>query len=500
VAGMATEYFRRLDPQDLADRTPEDLLGALLSHLQLGETRKPGQAKVRIFSPTLAEDGWWSRHSVIQVVNDDMPFLVDSTTLEINRQNLTQHLIVHPIFPVQRDATGRLAAIGSPADGPQGARESWMYIEIDRLMDAEQRDTLLAGIERALADVRSAVEDWKPMLARLQEAIAELERAPSVVPKAAVEESRAFLQWLADDHLTLLGYRQHDLVQEKSGVALRLVPGSGLGLLRETEQEQLSASFSALPSQARALAREPLPVLVVTKSNTRSTVHRAGYTDYIGVKRYGPGGEVIGEHRFIGMFTSTAYSSRVAETPLLRGKVEAIAKRAGLPPGGHLAKALHHILETYPRDDLFQIPDDDLYETALGVLALGQRQRLRLFVWRDPFERFVSCMVYVPREAFSTELRMKFQRILLDAFKGSYVDFDVMLTNQVLARIHFTVRTTPDRIPAYDAKEIERQLAAVARRWDDELRDSLVDADGEAAGLALRQRVSCRLPRPIRGA
>ena len=186
--------------------------------------------------------------------------------------------------------------------------------------------------------------------------------------------------------------------------------GSGLGLLRETAQEPHSASFAALPREARALAGAPLPVLVVTKSNTRSTVHRAGYTDYIGVKRYNDRGEVIGEHRFIGLFTSTAYSARVSETPLLRGKVEAIASRAGLPPGGHLAKALDHILETYPRDDLFQIPDEDLYETALGILALGERQRLRLFVWRDPFDRFVSCLVYVPREAYSTDLRVKFQQ------------------------------------------------------------------------------------------
>jgi glutamate dehydrogenase len=498
VEALAREYFGQLDPQDLAERTPEDLLGALLSHLRLGETREPGRPKVRIFSPTAGEDGWWSRHSVIQIVNDDMPFLVDSTTLEINRQGSTLHLIVHPIYAVERETNGRLKWIGPRAQAPQAARESWMHIEIDRLMDTEQRDALAAGIERVLADVRSAVQDWKPMLARLHDAIAELDRAPHALPKESAEESRAFLQWLADDHLTLLGYRQHDLVTEKGEPALRLVKGSGLGLLRETAQEQLSASFAALPPQARALARAPLPVLVVTKSNTRSTVHRAGYTDYIGVKRYNASGEVIGEHRFIGLFTSTAYSARVSETPLLRGKVEAIAKRAGLPPGGHLAKALQHILETFPRDALFQLSDDDLYDTALGILALGQRQRLRLFVWRDPFDRFVSCLVYAPREAFSTELRIKFQHILLDVFNGSYVDFDVMLSELSLARIHFTVRTTPGEVPAFEPRDIERRLAAVARRWEDELRDTLVEAEGEAAGLALLKRWGSAFPADYR--
>ncbi|MBC7603178.1 MAG: NAD-glutamate dehydrogenase, partial [Ramlibacter sp.] len=231
-----------------------------------------------------------------------------------------------------------------------------------------------------------------------------------------------------------------------------------------------------------------------TKSNTRSTVHRAGYTDYVGVKRYNAQGEVIGGHRFIGLFTSTAYSARVAETPLLRGKVGAIERRAGLPPGGHLAKALDHVLETYPRDDLFQIPDEDLYETALGIVALGERQRLRLFVWRDPFDRFVSCLVYVPREAFSTDLRLKFQRILVEVFNGSHSDFDVLLSDTQLARLHITVRTTPGQVPAFDRKDIERRLSVVARRWDDELRDALVEAVGEAVGLAQFKRWGSTFP------
>jgi len=499
VEAFAPEYFSRLDPEDLAERTPEDLLGALLSHLQLGEVRAAGRATLRIFSPTPGEDGWWSRHSVIQVINDDMPFLVDSTSLEINRQGLTLHLIAHPIYAVRRDANGQLEWIGAPHLAlPGSARESWMHIEIDRLLDAEQRQALAAGIERVLADVRAAVSDWKAMLARLHDAIEELRRTPTTVPHANVAESRAFLQWLADDHLTLLGYRQHDLVDEQGEAALQLVPGSGLGVLRETAEEKLSASFAALPPQARAMARAPLPVLVVTKANTRSTVHRSGYTDYIGVKRYNERGEVIGEHRFIGLFTSTAYSARVSETPLLRGKVEAIAQRAGLPPGGHLAKALDHILETYPRDDLFQIPDDDLYDTALGIVSVGERQRLRLFMWRDPFDRFISCLVYVPREAYSTDLRVKFQRILMAAFDGTSAEFDVMLSEAMLARIHFRVRTKPGQIPSFERKDLERKLAATARRWDDELRDALVSAQGEGDGLALFKQWSAAFPADYR--
>jgi glutamate dehydrogenase len=488
VEAFAREYFRQLDAEDLTDRSPDDLSGAVLSHWQFGTTREKGRPKVRVLSPTVTEQGWASRHSVIEIVNDDMPFLVDSTSAEVVRQGLTLHLIVHPIFAVQRDSAGALTSISPRAEAPNAPHESWMHIEVDRLVDQQQRAALVSGIERVLADVRAAVEDWKPMVARLQEAIAELDQAPASLPPAQVAESRAFLQWLAKDHLTLLGYRRHDLVNESGEDTLRLVPGSGLGVLRETEQEKTSVSFSALPAQARALAHAATPIIVVTKANTRSTVHRPGYTDYIGVKRYDARGAVIGEHRFLGLFTSTAYAARVAETPLLRGKVEAIAQRAGLAPGGHLAKALQHILETYPRDELFQISDDELYETALGILALGERHRLRLFIRRDPFDRFVACLVYVPREAYSTELRVKFQRILLQAFNGASADFNVQLGDTALARIHFLVRTTPGQLPPYDRRDVEGKLAAAARRWDDQLRDALIEAEGEGRGSELYKR------------
>lgn len=498
IASFAHEYFRQVDIEDLTERTADDLLGALLSHWQFGAQRASGEPKVRVLSPSTGEDGWGSRHSVVEIVNDDMPFLVDSVTMEISRHGLGLHLIIHPIYAVERDAKGVLKAIHPRSEAPERPRESWMYIEVDRIVDPAQRASLAAGIERVLADVRAAVADWQPMLQRMNEAIDELARTPKSVPSAEVAESCAFLQWLADDHFTLLGYRRHDLVAEGGDVALRPVPGTGLGVLAAEKPEAVSASFAALPVAARAQARAPLPLLVVTKANTRSTVHRDGYTDYVGVKRYDEQGQVIGEHRFIGLFTSTAYAARVDETPLLRVKVGAVAQRAGLAPGGHLAKALQHTLETYPRDDLFQIPEDDLYDTAMGVLALGERHRLRLFTWRDPFERFVSCLIFMPRESYSTDLRLKFQRILVQALAASSIEFDVLLSGTKLARVHFTVRVAPGQLPAFDRKDIERKLATAARRWEDDLREALVDSEGEAAGLALDRRWSAAFPLSFR--
>ncbi len=498
---FARGYFHNVDTDDLRARASEDVVGALLSCWQFAAQRDAGTAKLRVLSPSLAEHGWVSRHSVIEIINDDMPFLVDTTTMLVNRQGLTLYLIVHPVLRVRRDAQGQLLEVlakGADKAGGQWVRESWMHVEVDRLIDPQQRAELIEGLHSVLADARVVVQDWKAMLARLREAIAELGAVPASLPAAEVAEGREFLQWLADDHLTLLGYRKQDLVSDNGEALLRMVPGSGLGVLRETAQEKISASFAAVPAQARAMARSPTPVLVVTRANTRSTVHRPGYTDYVGVKRYDAAGQVIGEHRFVGLFTSTAYSASVSQIPLLRGKVRAVIERAGLPPGGHLAKALEHILATYPRDDLFQIGEDDLQHTALGILAAGERQRLRLFVWRDPYERFLSCLIYVPREAYSTELRVKFQDILMAAFDGTHADFEVALGNAILARVHLTIRTAPGKVPDFDVKALEASLTEASRRWDDRLRDALVDEVGEARGMELFKRWGAAFPQVYR--
>jgi glutamate dehydrogenase len=491
VEAFVRAYYREVDGEDLAERSTPDLYGAALSHWNFARRREPGRPRVRVFNPSVQEHGWQSTHTIIEIVNDDMPFLVDSVTMEVNRQGLTLHLIVHPIIRVNR-ADGTLMGV-LPDDSPAGARESFMHIEVDRMSDPARMESLAADLARVLEDVRVSVEDWKKMIAKVREIVADLDRRPPPVGQMELAEARAFLEWLADNHFTFLGYRAHDLVVKDGDDALAVVPGSGLGILREQPGEALATSFSQLPPQVRAYARVK-DLLIVTKSNSRSTVHRPGYLDYVGIKRYDDRGEVAGEHRFLGLYTHMAYHVRPAEIPLLRRKVAIVQSKAGLAPGGHSWKALENIIDTYPRDELFQIGETELAETAMGILHLGDRQRFRLFVRRDQFERFVTCLIYAPRENYDTELRKKWQAILMQAFNGQSSEFDVFLSEAVLARIMITVRTTPGQIPQFDVRELEARLVAAARRWEDDLRAALAAAAGEARGNELYRMFGAAFP------
>ena len=496
VEEFTARYFREVDAGDLAEREPADLYGAALSHWNFARKREPGHARIRVFNPTLEEHGWQSTHTVIEIVNDDMPFLVDSVTMEVNRHGLMLHLLIHPIATVERGPDGVLAAL--LPDGSKGARrESFIHVEVDRITESDRMAVLAGDIARVLDDVRAAVNDWKAMQDRVRAIVAEVQKRPPPLPADELGEGEAFLRWLADNHFTFLGYRCHELAIVNGEDVLKIVPESSLGILRESQSKEVAASFAALPPEVRAYARRP-ELLVVTKSTSRSTVHRPGFLDYIAVKRFSDGGDVVGEDRFLGLFTSTAYSASPGEIPLLRRKVANVVKRAGLPAGGHAGKALLNILDTYPRDELFQTNDEDLLHTSKAILHLEDRQRLRLFVRRDAFERFLSCLIYAPRENYTTELRQKWQLILTQAFNGTSSEFNVHLSESALARVMITVRTTPGQIPAYDVRALELQLVTAARRWEDDLKDALIDALGEARGNELFRQFGAAFPAAYR--
>ncbi|MEO8279049.1 MAG: NAD-glutamate dehydrogenase [Ideonella sp.] len=488
VAEFARQYYGQVAPEDLVERSLTDLYGAALSHWHFARTFAGGAPKLRVYNPRLEEHGWQSTHTVIEIVNDDMPFLVDSITMEVNRLGLTLHLISHPVMRIRRDGEHRMIGIAPRPDEPEGRLESFIHVEVDRRTDQARLTELHDGLMRILGDVRSAVEDWKPMRQTVIDTVAQLKQRPPPVKAEDLAEDLEFLQWLADDNFTLLGQRDYDLVDEGQGDSLRVMPGSGLGILRAAEAAAPpSASFAALPAEVRAQARD-IRVLLLTKSNARATVHRPGHLDYIGVKRFDEQGKVIGERRFLGLYTSVAYSAKAADIPLLRRKVQMVMDRAALLPKSHAAKELATILEQFPRDLLFQIEVEDLYPTALGILRLGERQRTRLFVHRDAFGRFASCLVYVPRENYNTDIRTRMQRMLSDMLHGESSEFSVQFSDSPLARVLIVVRMRSGSKPEVDDRVLEQKIVGIARRWEDELLDALVETHGEEQGNSLHNR------------
>jgi glutamate dehydrogenase len=489
-------YYRAVSAIDLLERDLLDLYGTALSHLRLANQRTAGEAIVRVYNPQIEQHGWQSTHTVVEVVTDDMPFLVDSVSMALNRLGLLIHITIHPVVPLKRDPDGTLTAVleSAAADGGEARFESFMHFEIDRQTDPERIEAIRSDVERILADVRAAVEDWRLMLGKVETAIADLQPGAKAIHATELAEAEAFLRWIADNHFTLLGYGCYDLIRDTSGDQLRRVDGSALGLLRrQASNTTISRSFASLPPELRRQARNPAP-LVITKANARSTVHRPVYLDYIGVRRFDAKAKVVGEHRFLGLFTSAAYNRNPRDIPLLRHKVSRMLERAQLSPTSHSGKALANILETYPRDELFQTADDELFETVQEILHLHERQMIRLFLRRDAFARFVSCMVYVPRERYNTDLRRRFQDILQEMLNGTEVEFQAQVSESALARIQFIVRT-PDGIPdRVERGEIEARLVEAARSWGDVLQDSLIDAHGEEEGNRLYRAYGDAIP------
>jgi glutamate dehydrogenase len=484
------QFYQWVPEEDLADRDPHDLFGAALSQWRLAQRRQRGQTKLRVYNPHPEQDGWLSAYTVVEIVGDDMPFTVDSVTMELSRQGFGIDLVIHPVLNVRRGADGELVEILAPGErGPHARAESVIHAEVAREHDQGRLDALRDGIARVLTEVRASVEDWGRMRHAAEALAADLGCEAPAPDSAEVEESRDFLRWLAADHFTFLGFREYELLTDAGRTGLRAISGSGLGILRGTSV----TPFAELSAKALALARDPHP-LVLTKANSRATVHRRAYLDYIGVKRYGAGGEVVGERRFLGLYTTAAYKASPSDIPMLRGKVERVLVRAGFPPDSHDAKALTDIIESYPRDALFQTGGDDLFKMAIGVLGLGERQRLRLFVRRDQLDRFMACLVCIPRERFNTSNRQRMAAILEEAFGGTQVDWNLQLSESVLVRLYYIVHCPEGVRDDYVLADVEARLVEATRSWTDDLRTALLDEHGEDQGTRLNARYGNAFP------
>lgn len=488
------KYFSDVPPEDMIDRDVDSLRSMAIGHAEFAQKRSAGEALIRIFNPTIATHGWHTTHTIVEVVTDDMPFLVDSVGIALNRRGLTIHLTIHPLVRVIRDEDGNLLKFANSEDSAKSQAESFIHIEIDCETSEQTLKDIKDEIKQTLEDVACAVQDWKPMMDRIPRIKDFLSQCPDSIDPQEVENAIEYLDWIADNNFTFLGYREYHLSStDNGGDVLKIKPNTGLGILRADRGRSMSASFSELPKEIRKLAYEP-KVLILTKGNARATVHRPSYLDYVGVKRFDDQGNVIGEFRILGLYTSNVYTCDPYKIPVVRQKLEYVSKRCGHPPSSHADKTLQSILKNYPRDELMQISAEQLYSHAIGILHLQERQRLRLFTRKDQFGRFYSCLIYVPRERYDTTLRKRLEAILMEAFNGSRVEFNVSFGESVLARVHFLVHTDPSVTGTVDLRSLEFELVQAATSWQEKLGSALKGQYGEEQGNALLKTYQSAFP------
>lgn len=493
VEKFAFTLYGNVANEDMFGRNDSDLYGAALSLWQTFNTHAADSAKIRVFNPEIARHGWESKHTIVEIVVKDMPFLVDSVRIALNRHNITAHLLLH--YPLQtfRDSKGDITEfykLGTK-DNPS-TQQTVFHIEIDRMTDKTTMDNLIAELDSVMQDVLLAVEDWKPTKAKLEQVIAELPANSGKATPAQIAETTEFLKWLAKDNFTLLGYRQYSIVPVQGDYRIAGMADTALGLMRRSVSRDLM--LSDLPDVARKQALSS-GSLILTKTNNKSRVHRPAYIDYIGIKRFDAQGHVIGEDRFIGLYSSSLYNNSAGDIPLLKNKLATVMAASGFAGGTHAYKALLNILETYPRDELIQADTDELLDIATGVLQMQERDMTRVFMRKDAFGRFVSAMVYVPRERYNTQLRKETQQIL-QSFLGSTepVEFTTYFSESMLARTHYFVRINDSNIE-FNVKDIENNLIEAARTWEDKLASALIGRFGELTGRELGLKYLNAFPR-----
>ncbi len=468
---FVARLFEHAAPEDLVGYAAEELASLAAEAWANFRVRKPGTPSIRFAAPAVPPGGERLKGiSVIEIVNDDMPFLVDSVMAELGERKFQVRLVVHPIFTVARRPDGELQSWIADESSAGVVRESFIHIHVEQVDDAALQADTVKSLKAVLADVRACVADWRPMLGRVAEIIAGLKASPPPLPVDEVAEAIQFLEWLVANNFTFLGVRDYLFAQNGE---LQPRAETGLGILRGREGQEFARLDAASTMNEMHEAFKESTALLINKADTQSRVHRRVFMDCVGVKRYSPNGVAIGEFRIIGLLTSSAYTRSTKSIPYLRRKIDNVLKRSGFNPAGHSGKALVNILETYPRDELFQIDDATLFQFALMILQLDERPRVRVLPRRDRFDRFVSAIVYVPRERAGGAVVDSIGEFLSEIFKGSVGTFSLFFPEGPLVRVHYVIRRSEDAIEFPERPELEYAVSAIVRTWTDALAETL---------------------------
>lgn len=494
IIQLAHLYFQDSLAEDLINESIENLYGTVVCLWDFMQQRPNNAPKIRVYNPNFEEHSWQSTHTVIEILTDDMPFLVSSFNMALVRLGHTIHFTAHPLLNVIRDKKGDLTCLDKKSD----TQESLMRFEIDHLSDVNQMESIKNELLKSLGDIVTTVADWPAMKNKLDDIVSESEKLAHLKNSEEHQENLDFLRWVAGNNFTFIGFRAYDLTVEGNETHLKLVDGSGLGTFRDLNDKKVKRDI-VLQDRLAELAIDPSNILILTKSTAISTVHRPVHLDYLGVKRFDKKGKVIGEWRFFGLYSSAAYVARLQDIPLLRKKLDHIVERANVDPNSHKGKNLKHILNSYPRDEMLQAPVNDLYDTIASILAIQERRQLRVFLRKDIYGRFLNALVYVPRDRYNTELRIKMQDILMKACNGTSSEFNVQFSQLVLARVNFTIQIAdPKQSPSIDVEDIQRNMQEAMSSWEDKLLSALHTSHGEESGNELFTTYAHYLPAAYR--
>lgn len=484
-----TELFYENSPLDeLRGYRLQDLFGISFSWWNFIQKRKPKSPSIRVFNPSFEEDGWLCPHTVVAVLQEDMPFLVDSIRIEMNRRDIDIHAVKSVIFDVERDAKGNLKRfIGRPSAKKKAKSvksEALIFLEVGLHTQPKAMDDIHQSLQSVLRELETAVIDYEPMREQLQVVSASLEYAKQSEYVPNIKEAQDFLHWMDHNHFTYLGYVEYHFEGEGDERVLAELPEKRLGLFKSIGNKAASVLESDFNEGMTRFHLSPKPISCA-KSSMRSRIHRHAYSDYVVVKLYNSGGKVMGEGRFLGLYTSPVYSERPEQIPLVRVKIANILERSNKDLGSHDGKALRQVLDSFPRDELLQSSEAELFSTAMSVAAINERSLVRLYMRRDHYRKFISATVYVPRDRYNTQVRRRIEALIGDSVNAKEYESSTRFSESILARCHMVFRVDPNEMINFDVNELQSQVVELTRTWEDVLRSALCDAEGEERGVTL---------------